>query len=94
MRETFVDQAVMHEAYLSGGLPEMERLLEAGVVDDAAYRAWADVEAGRGGDARSLEDGNAALGWRALHQELADGRYEPGRSERVVDRMSPWDVDG
>jgi len=71
-REIFVDQAVMHEAYLSGGLEEMERLLEAGVIDDAAYQAWADVEAGRAGDAQALADGNTALLWREQNQIIAD----------------------
>lgn len=73
-REIFVDQAVMHEAYLNGGMEEMERLLEAGVVDDAAYQAWADVEAGRGGDAQALADGSTALLWREQNQVIADDR--------------------
>jgi len=71
-REIFVDQAVMHEAYLNGGMQEMERLLEAGVVDGAAYQAWADIEAGRAGDAQALADGNTALLWREQNQIIAD----------------------
>ncbi|MGW9416750.1 WXG100 family type VII secretion target [Cellulosimicrobium funkei] len=71
-REIFVDQAVMHEAYLNGGMQEMERLLEAGVIDGAAYQAWADVEAGRAGDAQALADGNTALLWREQNQIIAD----------------------
>ncbi|MGN6239514.1 MAG: WXG100 family type VII secretion target [Cellulosimicrobium cellulans] len=71
-REIFVDQAVMHEAYLNGGMEEMERLLEAGVIDDAAYQAWSDIEAGRGGDAQALADGNTALLWREQNQIIAD----------------------
>ncbi|MBD8079593.1 WXG100 family type VII secretion target [Cellulosimicrobium arenosum] len=71
-REIFVDQAGMHEAYLSGGLPEMERMLEAGVIDDAAYQAWADIDAGRAGDAQALADGNTALLSREQNQIIAD----------------------
>ncbi|MBD5785680.1 WXG100 family type VII secretion target [Cellulosimicrobium terreum] len=71
-REIFVDQAGMHEAYLNGGLPEMERLLEAGVIDDAAYQAWEDIDAGRAGDAQALADGNTALLSREQNQIIAD----------------------
>jgi uncharacterized protein YukE len=91
-REIFVDQAVMHEAYLNGGLPEMERLLEAGVIDDAAYQAWEDIEAGRGGDAQALADGNTALLWREQNQIIADDwqtmRDHPGTGEAFTYLMT------
>lgn len=91
-REIFVDQAVMHEAYLNGGLPEMERLLEAGVIDDAAYQAWSDIEAGRAGDAQALADGNTALLWREQNQIIADDwqtmRDHPGTGEAFTYLMT------
>ena len=46
-KKIFEDQASMHEAYLDGGLPEIERLYKAGIIDLTTREAWQQVDLGR-----------------------------------------------
>jgi hypothetical protein len=64
-KKIFEDQATMHEAFLTGGLEEIERLYRAQIIDLATLTAWRQIEAGRhGGTATALDSGNRTLLWR------------------------------
>jgi hypothetical protein len=43
-KKIFEDQATMHEAYLAGGVPEIEALHLAGTIDSACVRAWRAID--------------------------------------------------
>jgi hypothetical protein len=45
-KHIFLDQVPMHEAYLAGGLPAVEEMYRAGILDDNALLAWRSVAAG------------------------------------------------
>jgi len=65
-KDIFIDQAVMHEAYLQGGLPAIEDLRRAGILDDHAVEAWRTLHEGAvTGDRALLAEGNTEL----LHRE-------------------------
>ncbi|WP_036503175.1 hypothetical protein [Nocardia aobensis] len=45
-KHIFLDQVPMHEAYVAGGLPAIEEMYAAGVLDDNAVRAWRSLATG------------------------------------------------
>jgi hypothetical protein len=45
-RKIFEDQALMHEAYLEGGLDAVRALGLVGVIDSATVRAWEQIDSG------------------------------------------------
>jgi hypothetical protein len=64
-KKIFEDQAPMHEAFLTGGLEEIERLYREQIIDLATLTAWRQIEAGRrGGAGSALDSGNRTLLWR------------------------------
>ena len=64
-KKIFEDQASMHEAYLGGGLAEIERFYQAGIIDLATFAAWREIDRGRSQDVReALESGCRMLLWR------------------------------
>ena len=72
-KEIFLDQAVMHEAYLNGGLPAVEELRDAGLIDDRALEAWRQIQEGAAtGDPDLLAAGNGRLLWREQNQIIND----------------------
>lgn len=72
-KDVYRDQAVMHEAYLTGGLPAVRELLDAGIIDDATYQGWVDIADGAAtGDRSLLEQGNEQLLRREQFDILAD----------------------
>lgn len=72
-KDVYRDQAVMHEAYLTGGLPAVRELLDAGIIDDATYQGWVDIStASASGDRTLLEQGNEQLLRREQFDILAD----------------------
>lgn len=72
-KEIFIDQAVMHEAYLAGGLPAIAELGAAGVINGETVQAWSDIETGRAtGDADLLARGNTELLRREQEDVIAD----------------------
>jgi len=72
-REIFFDQAMMHEAYLGGGLPALEELRDAGLIDDATLRAWEQIDTGaRTGDQDLVAAGNTHLLYREQHDIIRD----------------------
>lgn len=67
-QDIFVDQAVMHEAYLSGGMPAIQDLYDAGIIDDATLTAWQQIDDGIATDDMELiETGNTQLLYREQH---------------------------
>ncbi|MGI8938436.1 MAG: hypothetical protein ACR2JF_09550 [Iamia sp.] len=72
-KEIFLDQAVMHEAYVNGGLPAIEELRSAGLLDQRAHEAWRQIDQGAAtGDADLVSAGNGQLLWREQNQIIND----------------------
>jgi hypothetical protein len=64
-KKIFEDQAVMHEAYLTGGVQEIRKLYWARIIDRATLRAWRQIDDGVSTDESQLVDqGNRALLFR------------------------------
>jgi hypothetical protein len=64
-KKIFEDQATMHEAYLEGGVAEIERFYQANIIDLATLEAWRQIDQGRPDNAREpLESACRALLWR------------------------------
>lgn len=68
-KEIFEDQALMHQAYTHGGMAEIDRLQQAGVIDNDTRNAWADIASGD--DAR-VAAGNQQLLWREQNVIITD----------------------
>ena len=45
-KHIFLDQVPMHEAYVAEGLPAIEEMYEAGVLDENAVQAWRSLSSG------------------------------------------------
>jgi hypothetical protein len=61
-KKIFEDQATMHEAYVVGGMREIEEFFRARLIDSATFTAWQQIDAGRrGGDATLVDRGNRTL---------------------------------
>ena len=52
-KKIFEDQAAMHEAYLAGGVAQIEEFYRARIIDAATLEAWRQIDAGRGDPAAS-----------------------------------------
>jgi hypothetical protein len=70
-RKIFEDQALMHEAYLGGGLPAIHALGDAGIIDTAAVQAWENID---GGLVEQVHAGNRTLLYREQH-DIIDHFY-------------------
>jgi uncharacterized protein YukE len=75
-KEIFLDQARQHQAYLNGGLDEINRLRDSGALDQATANAWAQIDSGDPGQVR---EGNTALLYREQNEIIADD-YDTMRS--------------
>jgi luciferase-like monooxygenase len=74
-KKIFEDQATMHEAYLAGGLPQVEEFYRARIIDLATFAAWRQIDTGRrGGDQAAVADGNRTLLFREQH-DIIDRFY-------------------
>jgi hypothetical protein len=74
-KKIFEDAATMHEAYLAGGIPEIELLFRARIIDVATLTAWKQIDAGHRGDETALVDwGNRTLLFREQH-DIIDRFY-------------------
>jgi len=74
-KKIFEDQATMHEAYLAGGLPQVEEFYSARIIDLATLAAWRQIDTGRrGGDQAAVADGNRTLLFREQH-DIIDRFY-------------------
>jgi len=74
-KKIFEDAATMHEAYLDGGIPEIELLCRARIIDVATLTAWKQIDAGhRRGDTALVDCGNRTLLFREQH-DIIDRFY-------------------
>ena len=64
-KKIFEDQATMHEAYVAHGVPKVEELYRARIIDAATLEAWRQIDAGRRNSDPALVDrGNRTLLFR------------------------------
>jgi hypothetical protein len=64
-KKIFEDQATMHEAYVAHGIPKIEELYRARIIDAATLEAWRQIDAGRrNGDPALVDRGNRTLLFR------------------------------
>ncbi|WP_227980999.1 hypothetical protein [Nocardia spumae] len=68
-KHIFLDQVPMHEAYLAGGLPAIEEMYAAGVLDDNAVQAWRSLATGTGA---GYDDALMRMTDREQNQIIAD----------------------
>ncbi|MDG3010427.1 hypothetical protein G4X40_09740 [Rhodococcus sp. D2-41] len=68
-KHIYVDMVPMHEAYLAGGMPAVDEMAAAGLLDDNAVQAWRDVAAGTPAD---LSDALVRMASREQNQIVAD----------------------
>ena len=74
-KKIFEDLAGMHEAYLAGGVGEIEELYRARIIDAATLQAWRQIDSGRrDAAAAGVADGNRALLFREQH-DIIDRFY-------------------
>ncbi len=74
-KQIFEDQAPMHEAYVAGGVAEIEKLYRARIIDAATLEAWSEIEVGRrDGDPASIDRGNRTLLFRE-QRDIIDRFY-------------------
>jgi hypothetical protein len=65
-KDIFRDQATAHEAYLAGGMPAIEELRRADLIDPATVEGWRLIDRGKAtGDPTLVARGNTIL----LHRE-------------------------
>jgi uncharacterized protein YukE len=83
-KEIFLDQARQHQAYLNGGLAEINRLQESGAIDAGTAQAWADIDSG---DPDRIQEGNTALLYREQNEIIADD-YDTMRSHPGGEAMT------
>ncbi len=78
-KEIFLDQARQHEAYMNGGIEEINRLRDSGAIDPDTARAWAQIDSG---DPAQIQEGNTTLLYREQNSIIADDytnmRNHPG----------------
>jgi hypothetical protein len=63
-KKIFEDQAPMHEAYIDGGVPKIEELCDARIIDEATLEAWRRIDRGQRGDPALVDSGNRMLLFR------------------------------
>jgi hypothetical protein len=80
-KKIFEDQAPMHEAYLAGGMAEIEKFYTAGIIDTATLQAWRQIDIGRDAVSDSVADGNRMLLFREQY-DIIDRYYTRMRERR------------
>ena len=73
-KKIFEDLAGMHEAYLAGGVAQIEEFYRARIIDAATLEAWRQIDAGRDGDPAMIAAGNRTLLFREQH-DIIDRFY-------------------
>jgi len=74
-KKIFEDQAPMHEAYLAGGVAQIEEFYRARIIDAATLEAWRQIDSGRrDAAAAAVADGNRTLLFREQH-DIIDRFY-------------------
>jgi hypothetical protein len=75
-KDIFYDQAMMHEAYLGGGMDSIKELEAAGLIDPRTQQAWGQIDEGRRtGNQDLIKAGNTALLYREQH-DVIDQNYQ------------------
>jgi uncharacterized protein YukE len=78
-KEIFLDQARQHQAYMNGGIEEINRLRDSGAIDTGTAQEWAKIDSG---DPELVQEGNTALLYREQNEIIADDydtmRNHPG----------------
>lgn len=78
-KEIFLDQARQHQAYMDGGIEEINRLRDSGAIDAGTAEEWAKIDSG---DPDLVQEGNTALLYREQNEIIADDydnmRNHPG----------------
>ncbi|HKU35904.1 MAG TPA: WXG100 family type VII secretion target [Paenarthrobacter sp.] len=78
-KEIFLDQARQHQAYMDGGIDQINRLRDSGAIDPDTAKAWAQIDSG---DPAQIKEGNTALLYREQNEIIADDytnmRNHPG----------------
>jgi len=67
-KHIFMDQASMHEAYLTGGITAIAEMHAAGLIDDSAVAAWQAIATGR---SELIQEANTHLLSREQNQIIA-----------------------
>ena len=81
-KKIFEDLAGMHEAYLAGGVAQIEEFYRARIIDAATLEAWRQIDTGRrDAAAAAVADGNRALLFREQH-DIIDRFYVRMRGYR------------
>jgi hypothetical protein len=74
-KKIFEDLAGMHEAYLAGGVAQIEEFYQARIIDAATLTAWRQIDSGRRDAASTaVADGNRTLLFREQH-DIIDRFY-------------------
>jgi len=79
-KEIFLDQGRQHEAFLAGGMKEIERLRASGAIDGETYAAWEEIASG---DPQQVAEGNTFLLEREQKQIINDN-YDDMRSHPIT----------
>ncbi|GAB10221.1 hypothetical protein GOARA_053_00480 [Gordonia araii NBRC 100433] len=83
-KKIFMDQASQHEAFLSGGMEEIERMRLAGAINDQSHLAWSRIDEGLATDNQAkIREGNRALLWREQH-DIIDSDYQALKSHPIT----------
>ncbi|MEV6773309.1 hypothetical protein AB0N05_32215 [Nocardia sp. NPDC051030] len=89
-KNIFNDQAAMHEAYLTGGTAEIDRMFNAGLLDRKADGAWHQINDGyTRNDPALIASGNKDLLWREQWQIIADD-YDHMRDRPGTGGLMTW----
>ena len=71
-KQIFQDQGAMHQAYVDGGLPAIDEMLEAGIIDQATADGWRDIASG---DPDRVQAGNTQFLLRE-QRDIIDDDYQ------------------
>lgn len=85
-KEIFLDQAMMHQAYSEGGIEEIERLAEAGVINQDILTAWNNIDSG---DPELVSSGNETLLSREQNEVIVDN-YQEMQNHGVTGDVVTW----
>jgi len=90
-RKIFDDLAWQHEAYVSGGLPALEKLVEADAIGASQLQPWRDIASGH---ANRVATGNKALLRReqyfVIQRDYGDMRAHHGDVGEVFTALTTW----
>ncbi|WP_019927960.1 hypothetical protein [Nocardia sp. BMG111209] len=86
-KHIFLDQVPMHEAYAAGGLPAVEEMYRAGILDDNARLAWQSLAAG---GAAGYGDALVRMTDREQNQIVADQWDETATGRGAMGRVMTY----